>query len=341
MQFPFLRLMLPATLLLTLIACSNAQTDNAGSRENTGTDDSEVLLVTGRRVAPGDGNEAGIVAAEIIERFPESRWLRSSSDVLLQLNSQPAECLSTAVDEESRQTLDLGRAAFRNPGLLGVSAAELGLSCNSCHRSGRDNSRFFIAGLSAQPGSVDISSAEFSRPHDDGLFNPLPIPDLLDVDSRQATDLRDYINAVITEDFGGNRPMPEVLSALSEYVDALDSANCPADPFIERNLSSDLEELDRELALLRRAVATDDKELIAFLVTATQHQFNEIYRRYQHLTDTELPVSLNTLSRGLIDLNRVWFTPSDNLLFLDSWEDWFNQLRPELRQLEQNSYYHL
>src|SRR5690606_35746225 len=80
---------------------------------------------------------------DLLSHFPEAAWLASDADILHQLQTQPAECLSPEVHTEQTLLIDLGRAVFRSPALLAGQAARMGLSFDSCHRNGHDNPAFF------------------------------------------------------------------------------------------------------------------------------------------------------------------------------------------------------
>src|SRR5690606_35041701 len=68
-----------------------------------------------------------------------ARWLAPGADPVAALSLAPPECLPPGSSRGGRRSLDIevGRAAFRSPLLLGGQAARAGISCESCHRSGR------------------------------------------------------------------------------------------------------------------------------------------------------------------------------------------------------------
>lgn len=126
--------------------------------------------------------------------------------------------------------VEVGRAAFRTPMLLGGQAARLGLSCESCHSNGRRNPAFLIPGLSGAPGTADVTNALMSSHRDNGQFDPRPIPDLAapgKVDRHtDRPDLRNFIHGLIVGEFDGNEPPPAMLDGLAAYVRHLDVASC-------------------------------------------------------------------------------------------------------------------
>ena len=120
----------------------------------------------------------------------------------------------------------LGNTAFSSPLLFGGKARAAGLSCDSCHRQGDINRRFYIPGLSARPGGLDPTTAFFNPAQDDGVANHLDIPSLRGVrltapygrDGRIAS-LRAFTRHVIVNEFAGDEPAPRILDALVAYMD--------------------------------------------------------------------------------------------------------------------------
>jgi mono/diheme cytochrome c family protein len=133
----------------------------------------------------------------------------------------------TVEREGSEQTflIALGNLAFGSPQIMGGLARRAGISCNSCHISGEANVAFFFPGLSAQPGSVDVSNEPFNHAFDDGVFNPLDIPSLRGIkhtapygrDGREAS-LHAFVRNVLVNEFAGEEPAPLILDALVAYM---------------------------------------------------------------------------------------------------------------------------
>ncbi|MEX0645921.1 MAG: hypothetical protein WD076_11455, partial [Parvularculaceae bacterium] len=126
----------------------------------------------------GESQHAG---APLREALTEARWTAANTDLVAFLAASPGECLRKAEDAETRYRVEIGRVAFRSPLLFGGQAARAGLSCNSCHRDGRDNPDFYLEGLSSAPGTADVTSSLMSKVREDGAFNPAPIPSLVGV----------------------------------------------------------------------------------------------------------------------------------------------------------------
>jgi len=188
----------------------------------------------------------------------DARWLAPDTDIAAFLTAPADECLGVPSDEDEAWRVEAGRALFRSPLVLGGPAARYGLSCNSCHRDGRDNPHFFLEGLSGAPGGADVTSALFSTSREDGAFNPKPIPDLAGAGAKSALgssgrfhDLEGFIASAVSEEFQGAAP-ETVIGALASYVRALDRRSCgrPQPQGLVRALSD-----------LRRAIAAVDGAL--------------------------------------------------------------------------------
>ncbi|WP_119418017.1 hypothetical protein [Desertibaculum subflavum] len=124
--------------------------------------------------------------------------------------------------------LALGELVFRAPAMLGGEARRAGLSCDSCHPNGGANTTFFVPGLSAAPGTIDVTHTAWNPANDDGVANPLRIPPLWNL-PRTAPyghqgrfgDLTAFVRHVIVDEFAGGEPAPALLGALVAYIEAL------------------------------------------------------------------------------------------------------------------------
>lgn len=190
------------------------------------------LLIAGLGVA---GAAAGHVAVSDLP-LTEARWIAPGRDPVTALTREPAECLQLPADAASRQSVEIGRAAFRDPRVLGGVAARVGLSCSGCHRGGHGNPDFHFPGLSGEPGTADTTSAVTSERRDDAHFNPRPIPSLTQGEGRQTVSrdkdqaLERFIHGLVVDEFAGPEPTPAVLKGLADYVRALRRESCPARP---------------------------------------------------------------------------------------------------------------
>jgi hypothetical protein len=149
------------------------------------------------------------------------RWMAKGADPRV-LTRLPAECLAKPANAEAALSAEIGRAAFRTPTLLGGQAARAGLSCDSCHRNGRDNPHFHFPGISGAPGTADVTASLFSAHRGDGTFNPRPIPDLggpkEKLRPQDGPALKTFIHGLIVEEFDGHEPPARVLDGLVTYV---------------------------------------------------------------------------------------------------------------------------
>lgn len=124
--------------------------------------------------------------------------------------------------------LALGELVFRAPALLGGEARRAGLSCDSCHPNGGANTTFFVPGLSAAPGTIDVTHSAWNPSNDDGVANPLRIPPLWNLvrtapygHQGKFDDLTGFVRHVIVDEFAGAEPAPALLQALVAYLAAL------------------------------------------------------------------------------------------------------------------------
>jgi cytochrome c peroxidase len=123
----------------------------------------------------------------------------------------------------------LGDLLYHAPSTLGARARSLGISCQSCHPNGAANPAFFLEGVSDRRGRVDLSTDFFRAGAGDAIANPVDIPSLrggrftgpYGHDGRIAS-LSEFVQAVVTGEFGGEPLPPRKLGALVRYVQDLD-----------------------------------------------------------------------------------------------------------------------
>lgn len=163
------------------------------------------------------------------------RWAAKDADPVATFARTPTECLNLPADAAEALKVELGRAAFRTPVLLGGQAARAGLACETCHQAGRSNPTFLFPGVSGAPGTADVTNSLFSTHRGDGVDNPKPIPDLSGPKDRlkiaqapRAGRLEPFIHGLIVEEFDGPEPPPAVLQGLAAYVRGLQPRACPA-----------------------------------------------------------------------------------------------------------------
>jgi len=235
------------------------------------------------------------------------RWIAPGADRVTGLSREPTECLAWPVDPTQRLSITIGRAAFRDPLLLGGQAARAGISCESCHRAGRDNPDFQLPGVSGAPGTADVTSSLFSSHRGDDLDNPKTIPDLSADKSRlkvaqdrTSGDLERFIQGLVTQEFDGRQPPPIVLSGLADYVRALDPKACPAQASRPITAQALLADVDQALETATTLSARGDNAAAQTLVRAARARLFLVDER---MTDPKLRAQLRafdqTLSRTL------------------------------------------
>lgn len=227
------------------------------------------------------------------------RWIAPQADAVKALTVAPVACETPPPKKPDGQSLKLtlGRVAFESPALLGGAAARMGLSCSSCHISGRGNADFFIAGVSGAPGTADVTSSLFSKVRGNGAFDPVPIPDLAARDGAQISDRKsklfeDKVRGLIVEEFDGQAPPDYVFDAVLAYLDSLDIAHC-ADP----SATGQLDYRDDYAAVLSSATIVVNGDAPAdvklFYIRAARERLERLHERFP---DGEARAGLEALS---------------------------------------------
>ena len=235
------------------------------------------------------------------------RWIAPGANRINVLSREPTACLDWPIDPAQRLSITIGRAAFRDPLLLGGQAARAGISCETCHRAGRDNPDFHFPGVSGAPGTADVTSSLFSSHRGDGLNNPKTIPDLsvekfrLKVaQDRTSGDLERFIEGLVTQEFDGHAPPPVVLAGLADYVRALDPRSCPAQASRPITAQALLSDVDQTLETAATLSARGDNAAAQAMVRAAR---TRLFLVDERMTDPKLRAQLRafdqTLSRTL------------------------------------------
>ena len=225
---------------------------------------------------------APFAAASGDSLLTDLKWLARGADRVEHLTTFVPE--PVAVDSVGSYEFELGRVAFRSPGLLGGVAAREGLRCQTCHMNGRSNPNFFLAGLSSEPGTVDTTTAVFSSVLGDGVSNPIAIPTLEGVkdlapyghDEREPS-LPAFVRTVIVDEFAGRAPPPVIFDALMTYMSALRDMSPPRRQPI--TLTHELADLGRAADVLAKTMENDDKDTAAFVIFAMRSQLGRINER--------------------------------------------------------------
>lgn len=216
-----------------------------------------------------------------------ARWTSSQENAAQVLSRAPTECLTPSGDRDVSLSIEVGRAAFRDPLLLGGQAGRAGLSCEACHREGRGNPHFHFPGVSGAPGTADVTSSLFSTRRGNGLDDPRPIPDLSGPKAAlkiaQANDdpaLETFIRGLIVEEFDGRAPPPAVLRGLAAYVRALDPAACPQAADQPVTLDHALSDAHRAAIAAEGLLAKNDPIAAVAMIGAARSALRRIDERY-------------------------------------------------------------
>lgn len=249
---------------------------------------------------------AGIALAQTqTASLQAARWLPPERQRQA-LSREPEECLAPAADPATATRIAIGRAAFRTPLLLGGQAARNGLSCNACHRNGRGNPDFFITGVSATPGTADVTTSILSSHRGDGVFNPKPIPDLASaVSLRHAarsgdrTALLAFIRGLIVEEFDGPEPSAATLEGLGEYVDHLRPSACTGTAPQPIRLDAALRDAREAMLAAQSAHAANDVAVARLMVASARSALQTIDERYRAPELDRERLALTAASREL------------------------------------------
>ncbi len=212
----------------------------------------------------------------------EAQWLADDADLVAFLTSAPAECLAAPEDEDARYKVEVGRVAFRSPFLLGGQAARGRLSCNACHINGRGNSAFYLEGLSAAPGTADVTSSLFSAVREDRLLNAKPIPDLAgrsEAAGASPHPITDFIASAVTEEFQGAVPPRAILDGLAAYVSALQPAACEEETTRQTPRRA-MRDAIRALRVAEEALTRGDTGVADFALVSAQGELGRIAERF-------------------------------------------------------------
>jgi hypothetical protein len=215
------------------------------------------------------------------------RWLAPGADAARILTRRPVECLRLPGDADEAWRVEVGRAAFRSPLLLGGQAARAGVACETCHRNGRTNPDFDFPGVSGAPGTADVTSFVFSAHRGDHLDDPRPIPDLggpktaLKIPQAPGSPaLSIFIHGLVTEEFEGAEPPPAVLAGLAAYVRAMNPAACPAGGAEAVTAADAVEDVRRAVQAAVGALQRGDAQAAASLIQAARAMLGAIAERY-------------------------------------------------------------
>lgn len=136
---------------------------------------------------------------------------------------------SRGVNERETMLIALGDMAFDSSFIFGEPARSLGVNCNTCHNKSITNPLFFIPGLSARPGGMDVSNSFFAPHANNGHFDHLDSPDLRGIRftapygrNGRIGSLREFVRNVIVNEFNGPEPDPMLLDGMVAYMNEFD-----------------------------------------------------------------------------------------------------------------------
>lgn len=235
-------------------------------------------------------------------------WVAKDADPARALGTLPTECLKVSADPALAAKVEVGRAAFRTPVLLGGQAGRAGITCETCHRDGRSNPDFLFPGVSGAPGTADVTNSLFSTHRGNGIDDPKPIPDLSGPKSKLKISqapaekkLEPFIHGLITEEFDGPEPTPAVLEGLADYVRALDPAACPAKAREPLSVALLMSDARRALKAAQGRVAAGDNATAVVMVASARSRLGLIDERFAGPALAKPRADLRAADRGLAD----------------------------------------
>ena len=248
------------------------------------------------------------LAAEADAPIRAMRWAARTVDPVATFERAPTECLETPADPAEALKVEVGRAAFRTPILLGGQAARAGVACETCHKAGRSNPDFLFPGVSGAPGTADVTDSLFSTHRGDDVMDPKPIPDLSGPKGRlkiaqdpAAHRLEPFIHGLITEEFDGPEPPKAVLEGVAEYVRHLGPAACPAASTEAVTPGYFMADARRALAAAEGEIAAGDAPAAIVMIASARTRLGLIDERYPGPQFAGLRAELRAADQRLAD----------------------------------------
>ena len=282
-------------------------------------------------VLAGAGGAAGAVVEGTLQALV---WIAPGHEAAA-LTRQPATCLGEA---EADPAVVAGRALFNAPQLLGGQASRAGISCASCHSSGRRNPHFQLAGISASPGTADVSTSFFSTARANARFDPKPIPDLAlpgrISHDRQSRALEDFLHGLIVEEFSGRPPGDAALGDLAAYVRAVKA--CPGADEEPVRMAPRIGLFRDSIIAAARAADSGDDPTAARLTAAARWHLGLIDERLVGSRNAKARKALLGTSRRLQVIGDRAIAPEALLAELTRFD---RQTEPSLLRAEKSSLY--
>jgi hypothetical protein len=265
----------------------------------------------------------------------EQSWTAPGETLAHDLTHAQGECLAARTPD-----VEIGRALFRSPALLGGPAARAGLSCNACHSNGGVNARFLLPELTDRAGHADVSSEWASKVRGDGVLNPLAIPDLADVSQRTAfghlrePSLDTFVRSVIVEEFQGEPPPAQAFDGMMAYLRALRSEACPA-VGSGITLASAADDVRRTVV----AAESADSATARFLLLAGQDAVGRIVERLPPRRFARDRLAFEALSRELGALRNADDLSAGRSAALPGWLARFDATVARVSRRERRTYF--
>jgi len=263
----------------------------------------------------------------------EQAWTASSSDLAHHLTHRPRECAQSRTSET-----EIGRALFRAPVLFGGPTARLGLSCQSCHSSGRVNAQFFLPELTDRAGAADVTSEWASHVRGDGIVNPVDIPDLAGVAERPSyghgydPSLEHFVHGVVVEEFQGAEAPQQASASLLAYLRDLRVCTAGEEQI---TLAGAAEDVRRTLAATEHA----DVATARLLLLAGQDNVARIAERLPARRFGSERRALEALSRELGRLRNAGDLSAASETVLPGWRVRFDAVAARIARRENRTYF--
>lgn len=259
--------------------------------------------------------------------FQTLKWTEPGAEYAV-LSVVPPAC--TPLDADTLQPGGAGNALFATPAVLGGQAAKAGLSCASCHRNGRDNPHFTLAGVSNRPGTADVTSSFFSAARGNGKFDPVPIPDLLapgkvSRDPR-TRELEGFIRNLIVDEFGGTEPSLATVDAIATYVRALRQCDDADKSFFTAKVWDQIDLIDAAEFGAQMMVEKEDRQGAKLLIAAIRHQLGTIAEYYASPNLATERKALLKASRDVHEIGEIKDLPTMGKVL----HDWASRFRSGL-----------
>ncbi len=272
-------------------------------------------------------------------------WISKSADPVRALGTVPTECLKVPANAAEAARVEVGRAAFRTPVLLGGQAARAGVNCETCHRNGRTNPDFLFPGISGAPGTADVTNSLFSTHRGNGIDDPKPIPDLsgpkstLKISQVPAEQkLEPFIHGLITEEFDGPEPTPAVLDGLASYVRALNPDACPAKARQRLTVDLLMSDARRALRAAKAQAEAGDNATAIVMVASARSRLGLIDERFADPSLTKAREDLRASDIRLANIQHALHDHEANVPSrLSTWLAGSGQLEAELEVRQASS----